>query len=61
VLGLAGLVTPHSIQVSAAVLRFDLPVLIAVAVACLPIFFTVNVIARWKGALFFGYYLAYLL
>ena len=54
-LGLAGLVTPHGIQVSAAILRFDLPVLIAVAVACLPIFFTGNVIARWKGALFFGY------
>jgi cation:H+ antiporter len=61
VLGLAGLVTPHGIQVSAAVLRFDIPVLIAVAVACLPIFFTGNVIARWEGALFFGYYLAYLL
>jgi cation:H+ antiporter len=61
VLGLAGLVTPHGIQVSAAALRFDLPVMIAVAVACLPIFFTGNVIARWEGALFFGYYLAYLL
>ena len=33
--------------------------MIAVAVACLPIFFTDNVIARWKGGLFFGYYVAY--
>jgi cation:H+ antiporter len=35
--------------------------MIAVAVACLPIFFTGHVIARWEGALFFGYYLAYTL
>jgi len=61
VLGVASLVVPHGIQVPAAALRFDIPVLIAVAVACLPIFFTGNVIARWEGALFFGYYLAYLL
>lgn len=61
VLGVASLVTPQGIQVSAAVLRFDIPVLIAVAVACLPIFFTGHVIARWEGALFLGYYLVYLL
>ena len=40
-------------------LSFDLPVMIAVAVACLPIFFTGNLIARWEGALFLGYYVAY--
>jgi cation:H+ antiporter len=61
VLGMASLVMPHGIQVSAAALRFDIPVLIAVAVACLPIFFTGHIIARWEGVLFFGYYLAYLL
>jgi cation:H+ antiporter len=61
VLGVTSLVAPHGLQVSRAVLHFDMPVLIAVAVACLPIFFTGNVIARWEGALFFGYYLAYLL
>jgi cation:H+ antiporter len=61
VLGFASLVMPHGIPVSVAVLHFDIPVLIAVAVACLPIFFTGNGIARWEGALFFGYYLVYLL
>ena len=35
--------------------------MIAVAVACLPIFFTGNLIARWEGLLFLGYYLAYVL
>jgi cation:H+ antiporter len=39
--------------------RFDLPVMVAVAAACLPIFFTGHRIARWEGALFFGYYVAY--
>ena len=33
--------------------------MIAVALACLPIFFTGHVIARWEGGLFLGYYLAY--
>ena len=61
VLGMASLVMPNGIQVSAAALRFDIPVLIAVAVACLPVFFTGHIIARWEGVLFFGYYLAYLL
>jgi len=35
------------------------PVMIAVAVACLPIFFTGRVIARWEGWLFLAYYVAY--
>jgi len=59
VLGLASLVSPVGIQVSPAALGFDIPVMIAVAVACLPIFFTGHLIARWEGALFLGYYLAY--
>ena len=33
--------------------------MIAVAIACLPIFFTGHVIARWEGALFLFYYMAY--
>ena len=39
--------------------RLDIPVMIAVAVACLPIFFTGHLIARWEGALFLAYYCAY--
>ncbi len=61
VLGLTGLVAPHGIGVPAAALQFDIPVMIAVAVACLPVFFTGHLIARWEGALFVGYYLAYTL
>ncbi|TBW11995.1 calcium/sodium antiporter [Azotobacter chroococcum subsp. isscasi] len=59
VLGLAGLVAPAPIGVSPNALAFDYPVMVAVAVACLPIFFTGYRINRWEGLLFFGYYLAY--
>jgi cation:H+ antiporter len=40
---------------------FDLVVMLAVAVACLPIFFTGHRIARWEGGLFVAYYVAYAL
>ena len=59
VLGLGAAATPEGIPVSTAVLGFDLPVLIAVAVACLPVFFTGYTIARWEGWLFVSYYAAY--
>ena len=59
VLGLSAAIAPDGIQVSSAALQFDIPVMIAAAVACLPIFFTGNFIARWEGGLFFLYYLAY--
>ena len=61
VLGLSALAAPHGIPVPPAVRTFDLPVMIAVAAACLPIFFRGHVIARWEGALFIGYYLLYTL
>ncbi len=59
VMGLAALVAPAGIGVSTSVLGLDLPVMTAVAVACLPIFFTGRAIARWEGALFLSYYIAY--
>ena len=59
VLGLTAAVAPNGVNVPAAALQFDIPFMIAVAVACLPIFFTGYRIARWEGALFLAYYLAY--
>jgi len=64
ILGIAGLtavITPGGLSVAPALLRFDLPVMLAVAAACLPVFVAGHRIARWEGALFFGYYLAYTL
>lgn len=59
VLGLTAIVAPDGVHVTAAALHFDIPVMIAVAVACLPIFFSGYVIARWEGWLFLAYYGAY--
>jgi cation:H+ antiporter len=59
VLGIAGLIAPAGIGVAPPALAFDIPVMVAVAVACLPIFITGQTIARWEGALFFVYYVAY--
>jgi len=59
VLGASALVASDGIPVATAALRFDLPVMTAVALACLPIFFTGHRIARWEGALFVSYYIAY--
>jgi cation:H+ antiporter len=59
VLGLSALVSPAGLPAASALLRFDLPVMVAVAVACLPVFASGSVIARWEGALFLFYYAAY--
>ena len=59
VLGVASLVTPAGLAVAPAMLSFDLPVMLAVTLACLPIFFTGHLIARWEGGLFLAYYVAY--
>ncbi|ATJ83720.1 sodium:calcium antiporter [Halomonas beimenensis] len=61
VLGLTGLLAPSGIALSPAMIGFDLPVMIAVALACLPICVTGGRISRWEGGVFFGYYLAYTL
>ena len=59
VLGISSLVSAKGVAVSEAAFSLDIPVMIAVAVACLPIFFTGYLIARWEGALFLAYYCAY--
>jgi cation:H+ antiporter len=59
VLGASTLASPAGLVVPPSIIAFDGPVMLAVAVACLPIFFTGNVIARWEGAIFLLYYVAY--
>lgn len=60
VLGLSSIVSPAGIEVSKAAINFDIPVMIAVAVACLPIFFSGYQITRINGVAFFGFYVAYI-
>mgnify|MGYP006280047843 CR=1 FL=1 len=59
VIGIAALTSTGGLAIPPAVINFDLPIMLAVAVACIPIFVTGNVISRWEGFLFVGYYVAY--
>ena len=61
VLGLSAAVSPAGVPVTPAALAFDIPVMFAVALVCLPIVFTRHRIARWEGALLLFYYAAYIL
>lgn len=56
VLGLGSVVAPEGVPVPAGALTFDIPVMVAVAVAALPIFLTGYTITRWEAAVFLGYY-----
>ncbi len=60
VLGAAAVAAPEGVRVPATTIYFDIPVMIAVAVACLPFFFTDHLISRFEGVLFLAYYGAYL-
>lgn len=60
ILGIASLAAGgEGLPVSSGVREFDLPVMIAAAAACLPIFFTGHTISRWEGAVFTLYYVFY--
>lgn len=56
VLGVTAVVSPNAIAVAASAVQVDIPVMIAAAVACLPVFANGYVLARWEGITFlFGY------
>lgn len=59
VLGASAAVASQGVAVDPAALRFDIPVMTAAAVACLPVFFTGGRISRLEGMLFLAYYAAY--
>jgi cation:H+ antiporter len=52
-------VSRTGLQISPAVLNFDIWVMIAVAVACLPVFLLGRRIGRRRGLLFLAYYVLY--
>ncbi len=59
-LGISGLVAGGTgLVVAPSLLAFDIWVMLAVALACLPMFITGGEIARWEGGVFAGYYVAY--
>jgi cation:H+ antiporter len=59
VLGLSALISPGGVPVADAAIAFDIPFMVAVSVALLPIVYTGAAVARWEGGLFLSYYLAY--
>jgi cation:H+ antiporter len=59
VLGLSALLAPTALPVPSSLLHFDTLVMLAVALGCLPIFFTGHVISRGEGWVFLAYYVAY--
>lgn len=59
VLGLPAMIFGEGIPIADAVIAIDLPLMLAAAIALLPIAFTGFLIARWEGAVFVALYVAY--
>ena len=59
VLGIPAMMFGEGIPIAKAVIAIDLPLMLAAALALLPIAFTGFVIARWEGAVFLSLYVAY--
>ena len=58
-LGISGMFSTSGLVVAESVIHFDAWVMLAVALACLPIFISGREIARWEGVVFLLYYAAY--
>ncbi len=61
VLGAGSLLAPGGIRVPATAMDYDIPIMVAASLVCLPIFFTRYCISRWEGVILLGYYCAYVL
>jgi cation:H+ antiporter len=59
ILGIAGVVAPGGLLIPPAIMAFDLPVMLAASLACLPVLFTGHEIRRWEGGLLLAAYLSY--
>lgn len=59
IIGLAGAGSPDGLQVSAGMLNFDIPLMIASAVLCWPFFKTGKRLSRLEGGVFLVGYIAY--
>ena len=59
-LGLTVVIAPNVLDVSGAAIVFDLPFMVAVSIACIPIFVSGFDITKTDGSIFLFYYGAYL-
>ena len=60
VLGITAAMSPSAIPIPEGALSLDIPVMVAVAIACLPFFANGFSLLRWEGILFLAYYAFYL-
>lgn len=60
VLGASAVIADDGVAVSSDALRVDVPIMIATAVACLPIMARGHDLRRWEGGVFLFFYAAYL-
>ena len=60
VLGISSIVAPAGIGVNQQLLSFDIPLMIAVSFACVPIFLTGQGVTRVEGIAMVAYYAAYI-
>jgi cation:H+ antiporter len=58
ILGLSGLLG-GGLDVAPAFTRFDVPIMVAIAIACLPLVARRHEVSRWQGAFFLAFYVAY--
>jgi cation:H+ antiporter len=61
IIGLPAVIFGGGIPVAAAAISIDLPLMVAAALALVPLAFTGFVVARWEGGLFVALYVAYTL
>lgn len=59
VLGVSGLVSPMPLLAGDQLANLDIPVMLGVAVLCLPVFYIGAILSRAEGALFLVLYVAY--
>ena len=59
VLGISAIVAPGGLSISDSAFHFDLPVMIATAIICLPVFLTGALVSRWEGLAFLGLYTSF--
>jgi cation:H+ antiporter len=60
VLGAGAAVSPDGIAANPAAIAFDMPVMLAVTIACFPVFYTGRTVTRWEGAAFVSYFVVYI-
>jgi cation:H+ antiporter len=59
ILGVSAAVAPGGLIAPPEMIAVDIPVMIAVAAICLPVFYTGHLIRRWEGAVFLAAYVGY--